>query len=142
MFSIFSMLYITCLVHIYPTRGSFCFLTFDVLFISPTHHLLQPQIWSFLCIYFFLMSENIFILPSFFKNLYWICYNIASVLCFGFLAMRACGILPPQRDQTHTSCIVRWSLSYLTAREVPEHWFCIMCLKTVGGAWFPKASIS
>jgi len=78
------------LVHIYPTSGSFCFLTFDVLFISPTHHLLQPQIWSFLCI-FFLMSENIFILPSFFKNLYWICYNIASVLCFGFLATRHVG---------------------------------------------------
>ena len=28
-----------------------------------------------------------------FKSLYWICYNIASVLCFGFLAWR---ILAPQ----------------------------------------------
>ena len=31
-----------------------------------------------------------------FKNLYWICYNIASVLCFGFLALRHVGrILAP-----------------------------------------------
>ena len=28
-------------------------------------------------------------------SLYWICYNIASVLCFGFLALRHVGILAP-----------------------------------------------
>ena len=31
-----------------------------------------------------------------FKSLYWICYNIASVLGFGLLAVEACGILVPQ----------------------------------------------
>ena len=31
-----------------------------------------------------------------FQSLYWICYNIASVLCFGVLEREACGILPPQ----------------------------------------------
>ena len=29
-------------------------------------------------------------------NLCWICYNIASVLCFGFFAWEACGILTLQ----------------------------------------------
>ena len=28
-------------------------------------------------------------------SLYWICYNIASVLCFGFFGCEACGILAP-----------------------------------------------
>ena len=31
-----------------------------------------------------------------FKNLYLICFNIASVLCFGFLAHEACEILASQ----------------------------------------------
>ena len=29
-------------------------------------------------------------------SLYWICYNIASALCFGFFGREACGILVPQ----------------------------------------------
>ena len=28
-----------------------------------------------------------------FKSLYWVCYNIASVLCFAFFPVEACGIL-------------------------------------------------
>ena len=31
----------------------------------------------------------------FLKSLYWICYNIASVLCLGFFGHEACGILAP-----------------------------------------------
>ena len=31
-----------------------------------------------------------------FKNIDWICYNIASVLCFGVFDPKACGILVPQ----------------------------------------------
>ena len=42
--------------------------------------------------------------PTFFSSLYWICYNIASVLCFGFFFFvffvffghEACGILAPR----------------------------------------------
>ena len=36
-----------------------------------------------------------------FKSLYWICDNIASVLCLGFLGGKVYGILAPTRDQTH-----------------------------------------
>ena len=40
---------------------------------------------------------------------YLICYNIASVLRFGFLASRHVG---PTRDQTHIPCIGRQSLNH------------------------------
>ena len=39
---------------------------------------------------------------------YWICYSIASALCFGFLGPQAYAILVPWiRDETHTPCIGR-----------------------------------
>ena len=54
-----------------------------------------------------------------FPNLYRICYNIASILCFGFLASRHVGPTSPTRDWTQASCI-RWqSLNHWTSREVP-----------------------
>ena len=55
----------------------------------------------------------------FFLSLYWICYNIASILCF--LAMRHYGIILTNRskDRTHMPCIGRWSLRHWTAREIP-----------------------
>ena len=31
-----------------------------------------------------------------FQSLYWICYNIASGLCFGVFGHEACGILAPR----------------------------------------------
>ena len=37
-----------------------------------------------------------FDVDHFFKTIYWICYNIASVLCFGFFGPEACGILAPR----------------------------------------------
>ena len=44
-------------------------------------------------IYIFL---RFFDVGYFFLNLYWICYNIASVFCFRFFDREACGILAPQ----------------------------------------------
>ena len=35
---------------------------------------------------------------SLFLHLYWICYNIVCVLCFGFFGREACGILPPRGE--------------------------------------------
>ena len=58
-------------------------------------------------------------MDHFFLSLYWICYNIASILCF--LAMRHSGIILTNRskDRTHMPCIGRWSLRHWTAREIP-----------------------
>ena len=54
-----------------------------------------------------------------FSNLYRTCYNIASILCFGFLASRHVGSTSPTRDWTQASYI-RWqSLNHWTSREVP-----------------------
>ena len=56
-----------------------------------------------------------------FKSLYWICYSIASVLCFGFLTTRHVILAPQPRteqtdwtDQTSTLCTGRWSLNLTT----------------------------
>ena len=60
--------------------------------------------------------------PSSIPNLYWIYYNTASVLCFGFLTVRH----PfPTRDSTCTSCMGRWSLNHWTAMKVPAFTFII-----------------
>ena len=78
----------------------------------------------------FCLSEKIFISPSFFlrffffnvdhfKILYWICYNIASVVCFGFLALRHMGSYFPNQGSNLNPCIGRWSLNHRTTREVP-----------------------
>ena len=42
--------------------------------------------------FWFFFSPRIFDMEHF-KSLYWICYNIASILCFGFFGCKACGIL-------------------------------------------------
>ena len=62
-----------------------------------------------------------FDMDHFFKNYYWICYNIASVLCFGFfwpwgMWDSSC----PTRDQACTPCIGRQSLNHWTTKEVPS----------------------
>ena len=43
---------------------------------------------------FYIFKKYFFDVDYFFLSLFWIFYNIASVLCFGFLAMRY-GILAP-----------------------------------------------
>ena len=52
-------------------------------------------------------------------KVYWICYNIASVLYFGFWLQDIGDLSSPTRDPTHTPCIGRWSLHHWTTREVP-----------------------
>ena len=55
-----------------------------------------------------------------FWSLYWICYSIASVLCFDFLASRHVGSFSsPMRDQTQIPCTVSWNLNHWIIREVP-----------------------
>ena len=46
------------------------------------------------------------------------CYNIASVLCFGFGLQGIWNLSSLTRNGTHTPCIGRQSLSQWTAREV------------------------
>ena len=65
------------------------------------------------------------------QSLYWICYNIASVSCFGFFPWEAYKILAPHRDQTCTACIEKWSLNHWTAREVPP---CMLLFALMGFA--------
>ena len=63
------------------------------------------------------------ILLSFLTSLYWTCCNVVSVSWFFlFLFFWPWGIWylnSPTWDQTHTTCIGRWSLDQQTAREVP-----------------------
>ena len=66
------------------------------------------------------LSDLLFFFKDFFESLYWICYNIHSVLCFGFLAARQVGSQLPTRDRTCNACPGRWSLNHWTSREVPE----------------------
>ena len=44
---------------------------------------------------FTLFFKDFFFDVDRFKSLYWICYNIATVLCFGFLTMRYAGSNSP-----------------------------------------------
>ena len=57
------------------------------------------------------------------KNLHWICYNIASILCFVFFffffVIKSCGI-SSQPGIEPAACIARWSLNHWPAREIPE----------------------
>ena len=57
------------------------------------------------------------------KNLYWICYNIAFVLRFGFLApwqVRPYSVPWPEIKELCTTCTGRKSLNHWTTREVPS----------------------
>ena len=55
------------------------------------------------------------------------CYNIASVLCFGFWPRGMWDLSSLTRDGTHTPCLGRQSLNHWTAREVPGN----ECFKTI-----------
>ena len=55
---------------------------------SPCRHSnSSPNIWR----PYISLALSLLFIVDYFKNLYWICSNIASVLCFGFLAMRRVG---------------------------------------------------
>lgn len=67
-----------------------------------------------------------------FQSLYWICYNITSVLCFGNLAVRHWDLISSTRDQTGTLRIGRWGLNHWTGNEVLELAIQIQWLVVVG----------
>ena len=55
-------------------------------------------------------------------HFYWIYYIVASVLCFGILALQGMWDLSSlTRDQTFIPCVGRWSLNHWTTREVPMY---------------------
>ena len=56
-----------------------------------------------------------------FLRVYWIYYNIVSILCFGFFGCKACGILVPQPGIEPTHPVLEGSLNHWTTREVPRH---------------------
>ena len=66
------------------------------------------------CRFFFLM---IFWCGPFLKSLYWICYNIASVLVFWLPSMW--DLSPLAGDQTRTLCTARWGLNHWNAGQGP-----------------------
>ena len=88
------------------------------LFIDSTH-------WWWLFFYHFLLDFWVWIIFSNeFLNFYWICYHIASVLCFGFFWPWAMwGLSSSIRDRTYTPCIERWSLNHWITRDVPLLYF-------------------
>ena len=53
-----------------------------------------------------------------FSSVYWICYNIAFVLCFDFFGCDTWDLSSLTKDQT---CIRRWSLNHWTTRDAPCH---------------------
>ena len=55
------------------------------------------------------------------KSLYWICYNIASVLSSDFWPLDMWWDLSfPARDRIHTPCTGRWSLNQWITKEAPR----------------------
>ena len=56
----------------------------------------------------------LFLMWTIFKSLYWVCYNIASVLCFSFLTTRHVDLNSLTRDGTCTPCVGRQSLNHWT----------------------------
>ena len=83
-----------------------------------------------------------------FKVLYWICYKVASVLCFGlfFWPWSIWDLSSPVRDQTHTSCIGWQNLNHWTTKEVPQVQFlsdsAIYSLNDIGQVTILQTSIS
>jgi len=68
-----------------------------------------PSPFSFFKLFFYV--DNL-------KSLYWTWYSIASVLCFGFLAMRHVGSEFSTRDEIYIPYVGRQSLNHWTTREV------------------------
>jgi len=69
---------------------------------------------------------------GFFVGRYWICYNIVSVLCSGFLAKGPVGPSEP----VPWFCIRRWSLNHWPTREVsPSPYTPLMSKWMIGSEW-------
>ena len=73
--------------------------------------LLLFVLFPFFCFVLFLDMEQ-------WNSLYWICYNIVSVLCFGLWRQGMWDLSSLIRDLTNSyPCIERWSLNHWTTRE-------------------------
>ena len=84
---------------------------FKVIYISKSN---ASNFFFFFSRFFFFFDVDPF------QSLHWICYNIASVLCLGPLAVRQVGYqLPDQGSNPHPPHIRRLSPNHWTAREVP-----------------------
>ena len=59
------------------------------------------------------------VVRSFFFSFYWICYNSASVSCFDFFGLEACGILAPWPGIKSLSPALEENLMPWTTSEVP-----------------------
>ena len=86
-----------------------------------------------------------FFLLNIFKNMnhvYWICWNMASVSCFGFLwPWGMWDLSSPTRDQTHNPCIGRQSLNHWNARKVPGDLLFNFCSRTGVGKLQPVGPV-
>ena len=67
------------------------------------------------------LKKFFYLMWTIFNNLYWIRYNIASVLCPGFLAVDMWDRSSLTRDQTCILCLRRWSFNPWTARKSQTH---------------------
>ena len=75
----------------------------------------DTNVRKIILVYFFF-----FWMQAIFKNLFWICYNIASVLCFGFLASRHVrSILATQPGIESTPLHRPQYLNHWISRKVP-----------------------
>lgn len=89
-------------------------------FLNPLSHILtilpsmdKVDLFVFRVFFFFLMW-------TFKKSLYWICYGMAaSVLYFGFWSRGTWDPSSPTRDGTSTPCIGSGVLTSRTSREIP-----------------------
>ena len=111
----FSLIYEVQISHRYITSTEV--LTKDSVILNS--HLCTQHYGYFPSIHTYFFKDYFYV--DHFKNLHWICYNIASVLCFGFLTRRHVG--SPTRDPTCSPCSGRRSSNDWTAREVPIHTF-------------------
>ena len=78
--------------------------------------LVRKDMGSWLLVFLFLRFL-FFWMQTIFLSLFWICYNITSVLVFW--PQRMWNLNFPARHGSHTSCIERWSLIHCIIREVP-----------------------
>jgi len=83
---------------LFPSGDAIFFLTFPTITFS----------YNVFYFFFFFNVDHL-------QSLYWTCYNIASVLCFGVLAWGMCHL----RDWTSTPCPGRQSLNHWTTKGSP-----------------------
>ena len=71
-----------------------------------------------------------------FKSLYWICYNVASVLCLVFWNWGLCDFSFPTINQSSTPCTGRWGPNHGACREVPKFTLKVsLQTQAAGGLW-------